>query len=204
MGGNQIMIQQLKFFFCGCFTDAGPQFAKISPYVKSVLPAVVSGSVYRTDVGQPVYLSDGVDCISGQLVTLEAPEMLFKLLDEFHGLDALIPERSLYFKSERAVETGGLIEKAWIYHLNPDRLPPSARKIENGDWASYIRAQPPLPQRLSERQATYIRKLGSANGRESVRIDLELYRELIKLDLIIDKGRRIALTKLGKDVLRYL
>ncbi len=53
---------------------------------------------------------------------------------------------------------------------------------------------------LSPRQATYVKRLSQITGREIVPIDLDLYRELLKLEIIIDKGRRLALTKLGKMV----
>jgi hypothetical protein len=33
---------------------------------------------------------------------------------------------------------------------------------------------------------------------------MELYRELMKLELVVDKGRRLALSKLGQEVARYL
>ena len=34
--------------------------------------------------------------------------------------------------------------------------------------------------------------------------DLTLYRELMKLELIVDKGRRLALSSLGKEVYNHL
>jgi hypothetical protein len=53
---------------------------------------------------------------------------------------------------------------------------------------------------LSSRQANYVKKLGQISGRDILPIDLDLYRELMKLGLIIDKGRRLALTELGKKI----
>ena len=76
--------------------------------------------------------------------------------------------------------------------------------IENGDWRQSLKENPVLPDSLTEKQVCYIRKLGASSGRDIVPIDLQLYRELMKLDLIVDKGRRLALTKLGKDVYRFL
>ncbi len=57
---------------------------------------------------------------------------------------------------------------------------------------------------LSSRQASYVKKLGQISGRDILPIDLDLYRELMKLGLIIDKGRRLALTDLGKKVAAQL
>ncbi len=57
---------------------------------------------------------------------------------------------------------------------------------------------------LTEKQRLYIQKLGTTTGRKIVPIDLTLYRELMKLNLIEDKGRRVALTKLGTEVFRQL
>ncbi len=57
---------------------------------------------------------------------------------------------------------------------------------------------------LTERQEAYIKKLGKSTGREIVPIDLPLYRELMNLELIVDKGRRLALSKLGHEVYRNL
>ncbi len=57
---------------------------------------------------------------------------------------------------------------------------------------------------LSLRQANYVKKLGQISGRDILPIDLDLYRELMKLGLIIDKGRRLALTDLGKKVAAQL
>ncbi len=57
-----------------------------------------------------------------------------------------------------------------------------------------------LVHELTSRQAGYVKRLSQILGREIVPIDLDLYRELLKLGLIIDKGRRLALTKLGKEV----
>lgn len=61
-----------------------------------------------------------------------------------------------------------------------------------------------LTESFWERQKSYVQKLGLTLGREIVPIDLPLYRELMNLELIVDKGRRLALSKLGQEVYRYL
>jgi hypothetical protein len=136
---------------------------------------------------------------------LHAPELIFKLLDEFHGLSLMAPEKSLHFKENIQVRlANGELVSAWVYSMNPAKLPKVAQRIPRGDWLADLRSHPTLPERLTERQANYIRRLAKSSGREIVPIDLALYRELMKLELVIDKGRRLALTTLGKEVARYL
>lgn len=57
---------------------------------------------------------------------------------------------------------------------------------------------------LTEKQKDYILRLGRVSGREIIPIDLPLYRELMNLEIIVDKGRRLALSKLGHEIYRYL
>ena len=57
---------------------------------------------------------------------------------------------------------------------------------------------------LTDGQRQYILRLGATSGREIVPIDMKLYRELLNLEMIVDKGRRLALSKLGHEVFRYL
>ncbi|MNS72308.1 hypothetical protein D3C72_1057130 [compost metagenome] len=64
--------------------------------------------------------------------------------------------------------------------------------------------EPALTAKLSDKQVTYIQKLGKSSGREIIPIDLTLYRELMNLELIVDKGRRLALSKFGQEVYRHL
>jgi hypothetical protein len=67
-----------------------------------------------------------------------------------------------------------------------------------------MREEPVFTEKLSEKQKSYVQRLGAISGREIVPIDLGLYRELMNLELIVDKGRRLALSKLGQEVYRYL
>lgn len=58
---------------------------------------------------------------------------------------------------------------------------------------------------LTEAQRKYVLKLGAARARDIVLIDdLTLYREMIKKDLIVDKGRRVALSRLGKEIYQVI
>lgn len=199
------MINRTSLFVYGSFFKGMVHYNKLKDYVVSARPATVRGGMYRLQVGYPVYVSEG-DCeIAGLLVQLEAPDVLFRILDEFHGFSPVSPEKSLYWKLDVKVklEEGGE-EEALIYALNPAKLPKSAVYIPDGRWLESLQETPALTETLTERQISYVKKLGSTTGRDIVPIDLDLYRELMKLDLIVDKGRRLALTKLGKEVYRYL
>src|SRR5690606_20756966 len=143
--------------------------------------------------------------VPGTIVKLDAPELLFRLLDEFHGFMPMTPDKSLYLKTTVQAElSNGAVCDATLYSMNRSKLPKNAALISDGDWRRDLSERPALTEGLTERQADYVRRLGRAKGREIVPIDLNLYRELMKLDLIVDKGRRLALTRLGKEAARYL
>jgi hypothetical protein len=125
-----------------------------------------------------------------------------------HGVAGLDPHKGLFARVETDVRlrnpsseaVGELVEgvpvevKAWVYTLLPYRLPKTAKLIEGGDWRRSLEEFPALPMRLTERQKAYIRRLAQCSGRDIVPIDMALYRELLHLDLVVDKGRRLALT----------
>ena len=173
-------------------------------YVKSCVPAKARGTAYRLQVGYPVFHDEGDDRIDGHLLELEAPSILFSILDEFHGVMLTHPAKSLFFKKEIIVMVDGEPRTVEAYVVNQAKLPRTAQAIEGGDWRSELEKDPAVTTQLTDRQADYVRRLGSSTGREIVPINLELYRELMKLDLIVDKGRRLALSKLGREVFRYL
>ena len=52
---------------------------------------------------------------------------------------------------------------------------------------------------LTERERSYLKKIGEA-GRKTMNYDLDLCRRLERAELVIDKGRRFALTKLGQKI----
>lgn len=197
----------IKFFIYGSMTEGFVHFSKIKDFIESSQPALIYATAYRLKVGFPVLLDEGNYSVPGDLVhlkTLTTSDLLVALLDEFHGVNSLDSGKGLYFRKEVEVKCDSTTERAWCYFLNSDKLPPQSEKIENGDWKTLIFLQPPIVSSLTERQRNYIQKLGSSSGREIVPIDLTLYRELMKLELIVDKGRRLALSKLGQQVYRYL
>lgn len=97
------------------------------------------------------------------------------------------------------------VQQAQTYCLNSDKKISGLQRIVDEKLSI------PLPGvsndligKLTERQKTYIQKLAQARGREIVPVDMALYRELMSLELIVDKGRRLALTKLGTEISLFL
>jgi gamma-glutamylcyclotransferase (GGCT)/AIG2-like uncharacterized protein YtfP len=198
---------EMRFFIYGSMSEGLVHFSKISDFISSSEEATIQSHAYRLKVGYPVLVEGGQDLIPGQLVTmrtLTTSELLLSILDEFHGFQRLDEAKSLYIRREIIVETGGHQVQAWCYFLNPKKLPSNAARIEGGDWKASLRRDPPLTAKLTDRQRNYVQRLGASIGREIVPIDLGLYRELMNLELIVDKGRRLALSKLGQEVYRYL
>jgi gamma-glutamylcyclotransferase (GGCT)/AIG2-like uncharacterized protein YtfP len=196
---------QEKFFFYGSLTNGLVHFEKIKNFVQDQRPAQVRGSVYRLQVGYPVAVQGGHDVIQGTLMTLCDSDMLVQLLDQFHGVDFFDEKKSMHIRKQVEVVTPAGPEIAWVYFLNPEKLPKTAKIIVDGDWQKSLSENPPLTTKLNEKQRHYLGKLSAITGREILPInDLTLYRELMKLELIVDKGRRIALSKLGHEVCRYL
>ncbi|MEN0057882.1 MAG: gamma-glutamylcyclotransferase family protein [Bdellovibrio sp.] len=195
-----------RFFVYGSFCEGMVHFSKIQEFIESSVNARVKGEVYRLRVGFPVFLKTGSDLVPGQLVELRATEFLLNLMDEFFGVNRDNPHLSLYSREEIEVYPEGASEatRAWIYVLNSLKLPQGALRISGGDWQKSLRDRPAITSQLTEKQTTYIQKLGRSSGREIVPIDLTLYRELMNLELIVDKGRRLALSKLGQEVYKHL
>lgn len=200
---------ELSLFVYGSLSEGRVHFSKISSFVVSKASAAVKAEVYRLPSGYPALVAplqgQPADFVSGELVRLKAPDLVFRLLDEYHGYNLLVPEKSLYKREDTDVQLlSGEVLRAVAYFMQRSKLPKAAQKIDQGDWVQDMTSQPPLFQSLTERQAQYIRRLSASSGREIIPIDIALYRELLKLDLIVDKGRRLALSKLGKEVIRYL
>ncbi len=194
----------MKFFVYGSLSEGLVHFNKIKDFINSSSPAVTRAVAYRLKVGYPVLLEGNLDRVEGQLLELRTTDLLLGLLDEFHGFHKLDESKSLFFRREITVQTSLGEEKAWAYLLNPKKLPKTATLIVGGDWKSAMQLEPPMTQKLTDRQRTYIQRLGNSTGREIVPIDLPLYRELMNLEMIVDKGRRLALSKTGHEVFRYL
>lgn len=193
-----------RVFVYGSMTEGMIHFKKIQAAVASIQLAHASGAAYQLKVGYPVVLKEGQQMIPGQVVELKTSDLMMPLLDEFYGFSPFDPAKSLHLreKIQAQLESGEKVE-CWIYFLNPKKLPSSATVIDSAQWKESLVA-PKFTEQLTERQITYIKRLGLVTGREVVPIDLPLYRELMGLELIVDKGRRLALSKFGQEVYRYL
>lgn len=197
-------VQKGTLFVYGSFCEGMVHFSRISEFIKDKTQATLRGSAYRLEAGYPVLILEGEDRVQGQLITVEAGDVLWKILDEFHGYSVKTPEKSLFFRASVDVEVGSDKVATFAYVMNPIKLPRSATKIDNGDWQNSIAQREPMVKTLTTNQRTYIQKLGRSTGRDIVPINLDLYRELMNKGLIVDKGRRLALTSLGQEVFRYL
>jgi gamma-glutamylcyclotransferase (GGCT)/AIG2-like uncharacterized protein YtfP len=178
---------------------------KITALVKDLKPATTEGLLYRLAVGYPAMV-EGQGIVKGELLTLNNFKDIIKILDEFEGYSPTNPEKSLYFRVEKPIMVDGAKKPvtSFAYLLNPVKLPREATRIESGDYRSAMAAQPPLSNQLTDSQKRYILKLGASSGRDIVPINLDIYRDLLNKGLIVDKGRRLALTNLGFDVYKYL
>ncbi len=196
----------MRFFAIGSWTEGMLNFDKLKNFIVSYETASIEGSVYRLPIGFPVYMDQGCDEISGQLIELKTDETLVSLMDSFHGVHFSDATKGLHQRILKTVrKISGQIEQAHVYIFNPSKLSKNAKLIANGLWKESLTIDPPLTQQLTGRQKAYVLKLGAAKGRDIIPVDdLSLYRELMKLELIVDKGRRLALSSLGKDVYNHL
>lgn len=196
----------MRFFAIGSWTEGMLNFDKLKNFIVSYETASIEGSVYRLPIGFPVYMDQGCDEISGQLIELKTDETLVSLMDSFHGVHFSDATKGLHQRILKTVrKISGQIEQAHVYIFNPSKLSKNAKLIANGLWKESLTIDPPLTQQITGRQKAYVLKLGAAKGRDIIPVDdLSLYRELMKLELIVDKGRRLALSSLGKDVYNHL
>lgn len=194
-----------RFFVYGSLSEGMVHFSKIKNLIESSTPAQIRATAYRLKVGFPVLIDSELDLVPGRLVDIRSTDLLISLLDEFFGVNAIDPQGGLYHRKEVSASTAeGESSTAWVYFLNPQKLSSDATMIVGGDWIKSLAEEPAITEKLSDRQKQYISKLGATSGREIVPIDLQLYRELMKLELIVDKGRRLALSKFGHEVYRHL
>jgi gamma-glutamylcyclotransferase (GGCT)/AIG2-like uncharacterized protein YtfP len=192
-------------FVYGSLMQGMVHHGKLAALVKEVKPATCEGTLYRLPVGYPAMV-EGPGTVRGELLTLNSFKDIIKIIDEFEGFSPTNPEKSLYMRVEKPVQADGAKKPStsFTYVLNPVKLPRESTVIEGGDYRASMVAQPPLSTQLSESQRRYILKLGASSGRDIVPINLDIYRDLLNKGLIVDKGRRLALTNLGIDVYRYL
>lgn len=193
-----------SIFLCTSMADGDFFLNKMQHLIVSTEPASIQAAVYRSKVGFPMLVKAGADVVQGTVVHLNSSDMAGHIIDEMMGFFPQNPAQGLTQKELTPVQTAAGDSAAFVYFLNPEKINSDVKYIENGDWQKALTEKPPIPKKLNEKQRNYIQKLGKSSGRDIVPIDLALYRELMNLELVIDKGRRIALTKLGQEVYRYL
>jgi gamma-glutamylcyclotransferase (GGCT)/AIG2-like uncharacterized protein YtfP len=195
---------ETKMFVYGSMSQGMVHFQKIQHFILQQSRAQIQAKAFRLKAGFPVLIEGGHSTVPGFLVTIKASDLLSQLLDQFHGVSD-DPKKCLHFKRQVPVLTdSGETETAWVYYLNPEKLPGTATLIEDGNWLRDMQEKPCLVSQLTERQRAYIKRLGQSTGREIIPIDLPLYRELMNLEMVVDKGRRLALSKTGNEVFRYI
>lgn len=201
----------MRFFMIGSWTEGMFHFQKLMPFIVSYEPATIQATAYRLPIGFPILIEptateEKTATIHGQFIELKADSTLLALMDTLHGVKAVEPAKGLHYRTQAMVtKASGQTDTAEVYYYNPKKLTAKAAVIADGLWKQSLETQQPLPMQLTEKQKTYVLKLGAVKGRDIVPInDLTLYRELMKLELIVDKGRRLALSSLGKDVYNHL
>lgn len=201
----------MRFFMIGSWTEGMMHFQKLVPFIVSYEAAKINASVYILPIGFPVLVENSPDerepmLVQGQLIELKFDTTLLALMDTLNGVHPNDPTKGLHIRSKAIVQKStGQFEQADVYFYNPKKLTSKATYIADAEWKTMLDEQPPIPAVLTEKQKMYVLKLGAAKGRDIVPIqDLTLYRELMKLELIVDKGRRLALSSLGKEVYNHL
>lgn len=201
--GAEVMSLQHLFVY-GSMAEGMVHFDKIRNFILTVQPAQTFGTAYRLKIGYPVITLNGQDRIHGNLLELNSSELLWHILDEFYGCNPHDKSKSFYQREVVDVWVGSESQKASVYVTSENKIPASAQTICGGDWQAALRSHPPMSDKLTDKQKNYVLKLGSSSSREIVPIDMTLYRELMSLELIVDKGRRLALSQLGQELYRHL
>lgn len=204
----------MRLFVYGSMSEGLVHYPLIQNFIQSSKQAFIKGAAYRLKVGYPVVLDEGDDLIPGSLLEIKNSDLLLQLMDQFHGVNAMDPSASMHFRKEIPVVLADYENvttansenlMTMVYFLNSMKLPGGAQLIVGGDWRRSMQEQAPLVQTLSDRHINYVKELGKAKGRETVPIrDMSIYRDLIRLEIIDDKGRRLKLSKLGHELSRYL
>ena len=122
-------------------------------------------------------------------------------LDELLGVNQLEAEKCFLNRRSVLVMVDSSISiKAQIYCINPKKITKAYKKISLYQLSGKINKKPEVLTKLKDRHRRYISKLSKTKGRKIIPIEMELYRELLSMDAIVDRGRRLALTPLGKEV----
>ncbi len=194
-----------KLFVYGSFCEGFVHHQKLQNSVVSSEKASILGTTYITRVGYPVVCEGGEDSIPGELLELYVSSPLREWMNRFFEAEGTSDKPGKFIRKFTQVScASGKTEMAQAYFLNPLQLNKTLKRAVSLNWVEEMRVNPPLPQQLTLEQRSYLTRLSRVSGREIIPIDLKLYRELINLEMIVDKGRRLALSKLGHEVVRFL
>lgn len=188
-----------QFFLYGVYDVGQKCHGRFQNIISQVRPAYTQGALYQLDCGLRFLRPEGTEVVSGHLVELNIAESHWDIIDVMNGFDSKCAKKSLLSREVITVwqqEGGSLAAQA--YCLHPEKT--HVAQLVHSENAVIA----PLMDQLTERQQTYLKKLSQAKGREIVPVDMALYRELMSLELIVDKGRRLALTSLGQEVSHFL
>lgn len=193
-----------SLFCIGALAEGEVHHPLVAPFIISAHAASAHGQVYFQQVGYPLFSSIGDHQIFGTVYELKDSDIFWSVMDEAHGVHLLDPIKSLHHRIRIKIATDSGVSEAWVYEINTLKLGKALLRYEGSNWLEHFKSNPPLTSQLTDSQKHYIKKLAQSSGRDIVKIDISLYRELMKLGLIVDKGRRLALSSLGKEVCRYL
>lgn len=195
-----------SFFLYGVYDENQKCHSRFKEFIVKKEKAYVKGSLHVLNCGLALLSSEGSSVIPGHVVELECPESYLSILDMLSGYDPQSPKKSFVHRvSVQASVVEAQPVETQAYCLNSEKKIAGLRKLDCAELQAYFGASKEnIIDKLTERQKTYIQKLAQAKGREIVPVDMALYRELMSLELIVDKGRRLALTRLGSEVSLFL
>ncbi len=194
-------------FFCyGPFAKGQTHYKKIVNLIQSEKRAFAKGFVYQLRCGMPALIaSEEGELVDGHMLELKVTNSFWSIMDEILGYDPQKPDKNLYQRTQFPIKVGDFsTQLAWSYTLNPKKITKGLKTVPENDWQSYLKKNHTVLDILEERHKEYISRLSRSKSREIVPIKMDLYRELINMELIVDKGRRLALTPMGKETALFL
>lgn len=194
-----------SFFLYGVYDENQKCHGRFKNFIQKSQMAYVKGSLHRLSCGLAMLVNQGQNLIPGRYVELNISESSWPILDALNGHFATSGNKNFILKESIEVQIPESSPvQAQSYFLNPEKLNITVAELTPEECLTINLEERSLIDELTERQKTYIQKLSQAKGREIVPVDLSLYRELMSLELIVDKGRRLALTNLGQEISFFL
>lgn len=191
-------------FLYGEFDAGGRCYGRFRSLIQEQQPAYIKGTVYQLECGlRAVEPEEGGQLITGSLVQMELPPTGWSVLDTLNNFDPSVKTKNVFVRSDvRAYVGDEAFVEATAYVINPVK---KKKLIALSPEMTLTEQEPTcVVDQLSEGQRDYIQRLSQLRGRETLPVNMTLYRELLTLELIVDKGRRIALTSLGQEVCAFL